>query len=129
MSRTGLRILRLALAAVGLSAAGLCLAFMARPDLAAPALGLAADGPLGLSTLRGDMAGMFALIAYPCFKAALDGRRGLLGASALLLAVILVGRMVGVVLDGSGGVALPMIGAEVVMLAIVWTGERGLRLV
>lgn len=123
MIRIGLRL------GVGLVAlAGLALAAgaLVRPEAAAARLGLAADGGLGLSTLRGDLTALFGVIGAFCAWAAAKGRGGVLAAPALALATALAGRLVSAVVDGSGAVALPMMAVEVGLLTLVTAGWLGL---
>jgi hypothetical protein len=44
----------------------------------------------------------------------------------IMLAVIIAGRLLSAVLDGSGAKAMPLIAVEVVMLAVVFLGYRTL---
>ncbi len=113
--------------AVGLCGAGalmLALGFLARPEMAAARLGLQPDGPLGLSTLRGDMSGLFALIGAFSLAAAVRRRADYLAAPTFILAVILIGRGLSALIDGSGPVAIELIGVEVVMLGVLVLGLR-----
>lgn len=119
-------ILRGALGLCGLLALGLALGFLAQPETSAARLGLTAVGPVGQSTLRGDMTGLFALIGAFSLAAAVRERSAYLVAPAVLVSVILVGRGVSAVVDGSGAGALPLIGVEVGMLAVMLWGLKAL---
>lgn len=119
-------ILRAALGLCGGLALMLALGFLAQPETSAARLGLSAVGPVGLSTLRGDMTGLFALIGGFAVAAAVRERAIYLVAPAVLVSVILVGRGVSAVVDGSGGGSLPLIGVEVAMLAVMLWGLKAL---
>ena len=119
-------ILRAGLGLCGGLALLLALGFLVQPETSAARLGLTAAGPVGLSTLRGDMTGLFALIGAFSLTAAVRARAVYLVAPAVLVSVILVGRGVSAVVDGSGAMALPLIGVEVVMLAVMVCGLKAL---
>lgn len=114
-------ILRAALGLCGGLALLLALGFLAQPETSAVRLGLTAAGPVGLSTLRGDMTGLFTLIGAFSLAAAVRAKAAYLVAPAVLVSIILMGRGVSAVVDGSGALALPLIGVEIAMLAVmVW---------
>jgi hypothetical protein len=117
-------ILRGGLGMCGGLALILALGFLVQPEVSADRLGLTASGPLGLSSLRGDMTGLFALIGSASLIAAVRGRAGYLAAPAAMVGVILFGRCVSAVLDGSGSAALPLIGVEILMLAVMVGGVK-----
>ena len=104
----------------------LALGFLVQPESSAARLGLTAAGPVGLSTLRGDMTGLFALIGVFSLIAAVRQRAIYLVAPAMMVSAILVGRCVSAVVDGSGAEALPLIGVEVMMLAVMLWGLKAL---
>lgn len=119
-------ILRGALGLCGGLALVLALGFLVQPEVAAARLGLVAADALGLSTLRGDMTGLFALIGATSLAAAVRGRAGCLAAAAAMVAVILAGRTVSAFVDCSGAAALPLIGVEILMLAVMTWGVKAL---
>lgn len=119
-------IVRIALLLVGGLTLPLALGFLLAPARAAARLGLEAVGPVGWSTLRGDFLGIFVLIGGSAVYAAIRNRSDVLIVPILMLSVIIAGRLVSAVLDGSGKAALPLIAAEVLMLAIVVLGYRTL---
>lgn len=119
-------VLRGAVGVCGAMALVLALGFLTRPETSALRLGLAADGPVGLSTLRGDMGGLFALIGVFSLVAAVRGRSDYLAAPVFMVAAILVGRGLSAILDGSGAAALPLIGVEILMLGVLSWGLIGL---
>ena len=119
-------ILRGVLGLCGGLALLLALGFLVQPETSGARLGLTAAGSVGLSTLRGDMTGLFALIGVFSLTAAVRQRAIFLVAPAMLVSTILTGRGVSAAVDGSGAGALPLIGVEVVMLAIMLWGLKAL---
>ncbi|WP_309646498.1 MBL fold metallo-hydrolase [Phenylobacterium sp.] len=93
----------------------------AAPEELAGALKVGILAPEGLSTLRGDLGGLFVALAALCFAGVWTRRTVLLQAAALVLFAIVVGRLTGVVDDGlPGGVprALVIEIAAIVALAL-----------
>ena len=119
-------ILRSALGLCGGLALLLALGFLIQPETSAARLGLTVAGPVGLSTLRGDLTGLFTLIGAFSLTAAVRAKGIYLAAPVMLVAIILAGRGVSAAVDGSGAGALPLIGVEVVMLAIMVWGLKAL---
>ncbi|WP_396593503.1 hypothetical protein [Brevundimonas sp. R86498] len=119
-------IVRIALLLVGGLTLPLAAGFLLAPARAAARLGLEAVGPVGWSTLRGDFLGIFVVIGGSALYAAVRNRSDVLIVPILMLSVIILGRLVSAVLDNSGPAALPLIAAEVLMLAIVVLGYRTL---
>lgn len=119
-------ILRGLLGLCGVLALVLALGFLARPETSAARLGLAPVGAVGLSTLRGDMTGVFALIGVFSLVAAVRARAIYLVAPTVMVSAILLGRGVSAMVDGSGADALPLIGVEVGMLAVMVWGLKAL---
>lgn len=120
-------ILRGLLGLCGVLALILALGFLVQPQVSAVRLGLSPVGSVGLSTLRGDMTGVFALIGVFVLLAAGRARAIYLVAPAMMVSVILVGRGVSALVDGSGAAALPLIGVEVGMLAVMVWGLKALN--
>jgi hypothetical protein len=119
-------IVRIALFLTGGLTLPLAAGFLLMPARAALRLGLEAAGPVGMSTLRGDFLGIFVMIGGSAIYAAVRNRSDVLIIPLIMLSVIIAGRLVSAVLDGSGRDALPLIGAEVMMLAVVVLGYRTL---
>jgi hypothetical protein len=119
-------IVRIALFLMGGLTLSLATGFLLAPARAALRLGLEAAGPVGMSTLRGDFLGVFVMIGGSVIYAAVRNRSDVLIIPLLMLSLIIVGRLVSAVLDGSGRDALPLIAAEVMMLAVVVLGYRTL---
>ena len=119
-------IVRIALLLVGGLTLPLAAGFLLSPARAALRLGLEASGPVGLSTPRGDFLGIFVMIGGSALYAAIRNRSDVLIIPLIMLSVIIAGRLVSAVLDGSGRDALPLIAAEVLMLTVVVVGYRTL---
>ncbi len=122
----GGKVVRGAVGLCGALALVLALGFLARPEMSGARLGLQPDGPLGLSTLRGDMSGLFALIGVFSLTAAWRGQRGYLAAPVFLLTAILIGRGLSALIDGSGAAALDLIAVEILMLGVLGLGLKTL---
>jgi hypothetical protein len=119
-------IVRFALFGLGALTLPLAAGFLLTPARVALRLGLEPTGPVGLSTLRGDFFALFLMFGLSAIYAAVRNRSDVLLIPMIMLAVIILGRLVSAVLDGSGAKAMPLIAVEVVMLAIVFVGYRTL---
>ena len=119
-------IVRFALFGLGALTLPLAAGFLLTPARVALRLGLEPTGPVGLSTLRGDFFALFLMFGLSAIYAAVRNRSDVLLIPMIMLAVIILGRLVSAVLDGSGAKAMPLIAVEVVMLAIVFVGYRAL---
>jgi hypothetical protein len=119
-------IVRFALFGLGALTLPLAAGFLLAPARIALRLGLEPTGPVGLSTLRGDFFALFLMFGLSAIYAAVRNRSDVLLIPMIMLAVIILGRLVSAVLDGSGAKAMPLIAVEVVMLAIVFVGYRTL---
>ena len=119
--------LRVVVGALGLLALLLAARIWVDPAAAAAQFGLLVNGELGQASLRADFAGLFAatggLALFAAIKA--DGR-ALLGPICLLGAA-LAGRLLNLVMAGFTFNQLTPILVEVLSLAILGAGFRGLR--
>ncbi|WP_334164390.1 MBL fold metallo-hydrolase [Phenylobacterium sp.] len=121
-----MRITAVLVALYALLFAALALGFWAAPEIAAQRLHLEAIGAPGLSSLRGDLGGLFLALAGLSGVGLLRKQRALLLAAAAVLAVIVAGRLIGFVLAGvSREVFVPLI-VEIVGAAILVLHVRGL---
>jgi len=95
------------------------LGLMLNPTSAQQQLGIQALGIAGLSTVRGDLGGMFvgsaALLAWGVVR----GRTLLFLAVAVLLAAIASGRLIGFVMDGASARVIAPFAVELVMALIL----------
>jgi hypothetical protein len=96
------------------------------PEAPAAALGLKADGLLGLATLRADVGGFFAAGGLFALAGAIRGEGRLLTPPAVLLGLALVGRLVTVAVDGYAAPMLPPMIIEAVLVAILLIARRRL---
>ena len=70
------------------------------------------------------MSGLFALIGVFSLAAAVRRRADYLAAPVFLLTVILFGRGLSALIDGSGMTALDLIGVEILMLGVLVLGLK-----
>ena len=119
-------IVRFALFGLGALTLPLAAGFLLTPARVALRLGLEPTGPVGLSTLRGDFFALFLMFGLSAIYAAVRNRSDVLLIPMIMLAVIIAGRLLSAVLDGSGAKAMPLVAVEVVMLAVVFLGYRTL---
>lgn len=117
---------RIVVALFGLLFAALGLAFWIQPEVAASRLHIEAVGVAGLSTLRADMGGMFIGMAVLCLVGAWSKRRWMVVAAALLLAVVAIGRLLGVVATGWAQGVAPALAIEVAAIAALGLYARSL---
>ena len=92
---------RIVITIYGLLFAALGIGFWAAPQLLAQRFNIEALGVPGLSTLRGDLGGMFLTLAALCLVGLWTQRRSLLIAAALMLSAIVTGRLIGLAATGS----------------------------
>jgi hypothetical protein len=123
MIRTGLRLI---VGVIGLLALLIAARLWIGPAEPAAALGLKADGLLGLATLRADVAGFFAAGGLFALAGAIRGEGRLLTPPALLLGLALAGRLLTVALDGYSAAMLPPMVIEAVLVAILLLARRRL---
>lgn len=98
--------------------------FMFLPESSAGDFGLAPDGAHGLASLRADF-GAFFIVAAICMIFGAWQRNGdFLVPAALLFAVALIGRIVGVVIDGTYPGFWPPMVIEAVTAAVVLYASR-----
>lgn len=96
------------------------------PEAPAAALGLKADGLLGLATLRADVGGFFAAGGLFALAGAIRGEGRLLTPPAVLLSLALTGRILTVAVDGYAAPMLPPMIIEFVLVAILLIARRRL---
>lgn len=116
---------------VGLVAAMLAVLavrWMFMPLGVAEEMGIILGGPLAYNTVRGDLGGMFLAGAILCVEGIRSGEGRWLQAIALVVACVAIGRVVGLLADGFAAMALLSIAVEVVMVAVLLSAARQLRL-
>lgn len=105
---------------------GFGLLWMFDPASTQQMMGIGARNLVGMSTLRGDIAGMF-LAAGLMLAAGLWTRNtAWFLAVALLMCAIMLGRLVGLVMDGVSSMAIQNLVSEAVIVAITLGAHRKL---
>lgn len=99
--------------------------WMAPEDVAAQ-LGIQAAGPLGVASIRADIAGFFAAGGAFSMLAAIRNRAVLLTAPMVLIGLALTGRLITLALHGVSNDMIPPLAVEAVMLAILAFGRMRL---
>jgi len=120
--------IRLAIAAQALLMLFIGAMFVLRPVEIAGQFALQPISPLGHATLRADMFGFFVSGALFALFAAIKGIRWPLLVPILMMACAIFGRLVSIAVDGVVPGGLPPLLTEIVMLAILGTGYRTLRI-
>jgi hypothetical protein len=100
--------------------------WMAPTEVAAQ-LGVTPVGPLGLATIRADMAGFFGGVGALSVFAAIRGQGRLLTAPLLLIGLALTGRVVTILMSGFSNEMLPPMVVELVLVLILAAGRSRLR--
>ncbi len=98
---------------------GFGLAFLINPDAVIGQVSISAVGIAGMSTIRANMAGAFATAGIFLAIAAIMARKNALLAPGVFLAVVVIGRILGLVIDGSDPQAIQPLVLEILFLAIV----------
>ena len=119
-------ILRALVGVIGVLALLIAARLWVGPETPAAALGLKADGLLGLATLRADVGGFFAAGGLFALAGAIRGEGRLLTPPAVLLGLALAGRLVTVAVDGYAAPMLPPMVIEAVLVAILLFARRRL---
>lgn len=99
--------------------------WMAPEDVAAQ-LGVQAAGPLGIASIRADIAGFFAAGGGFSLVAAIRNRAGLLTAPIVLIGLALTGRFLTLALNGISDDMIPPMAIEAALLAILVFGRMRL---
>lgn len=97
------------------------------PDAAATQLAvlLGDKDPATMNTFRGDIGGLFLTGGIFCVLGLL-GQRHFLVAAAISMGAVIIGRVLGIALDGSSPSAMQGIGIEVIFIAILLFAYRQL---
>lgn len=97
------------------------LGFLFQPEVAGAGIGLAAQNTQGLSTLRGDFLGFFGIIGICMLWGAWARKGDLLLVPAIIMVVVIIGRLVSAATDGTfDGFAIPiLIEAAIAVLLLV----------
>ncbi len=123
-------VLRLLIGLIGFLSTLMMASLWFKMDALFGQLGLTPSGLVGRATIRADLAGLFGSIGLFSLMAAVrESRTWALGA-LVATSTAIVGRLVGVVLDGSGpGVWSPVIVEAVIILLLlaarqIWRPNR-----
>ena len=119
-------IARVLVGVVGLLAVLLALRIWMAPAEVATQLGLQAASPLGIATLRADVAGFFAAGGVFSLSAAIRNRAVLLTAPMVLIGLALTGRLITAAMNGISNDMIPPMAIEAVLLAILAFGRMRL---
>lgn len=95
------------------------LAFLLTPDTIAPKIGIAAQSVQGYSTLRGDMFGFFAIIGICMLWGAWARKGDLLLVPAIIMVVVIIGRIVSAAMDGTYEGMIPAMAIEAFFAALL----------
>lgn len=120
----GRRLVRGLVGLVGVLGLLVASRFWLAPETIAATMGLAADGPAGLGTIRADMGGFFGAAGVLSLVAAIRGDGRWLRPVALLLGLALSARVLNLIVTGGGPTLIPPMVVEAVLLAIAALGLR-----
>lgn len=119
-------IARIAVALAGLFSLAMGLMAFASPAELGEMLGLGALSPLGLNSLRADLGAFFLASAIASLLALFAGRPNWLWGAAALYGLAVIGRGLGVILEGAPeGVVQPIV-IELVAVAFFIFGAKTL---
>jgi hypothetical protein len=117
-------VIRAAIALVGLFNLAVGLAFLIAPARLGATFFLLPAGIQGLATMRADFTAFFMTGGAFALYGAWRGRAEPLTVPLLLLAIALIGRCVGIAIDGASPTAHEPMIAEAAMIAILLAGRR-----
>jgi len=121
------RVLRYLCAFVGLFFLALGLMFLFSPGGQTLQFALLPSGNAGLSTMRGDMAGLFLGMALFSILGAIRGSSRLLAIPASFLGFIILGRLLSLMLDGRSGTGAQSMLIEVLLDVVLVSTIISLR--
>ena len=117
-------VIRVAIALVGLFNLAVGLAFLIAPARLGAKFFLLPAGIQGLATMRADFTAFFMTGGAFALYGAWRGRAEPLTVPLLLLAIALIGRCIGIAVDGASPTAHEPMIAEAAMIAILLAGRR-----
>jgi ribonuclease Z len=100
--------------------------FWVVPEQAAQLFGIEAVRSIGLATVRADLGGLFLGLALLCGAAAWTKRRAGVLAASVVLAAIVVGRVIGVVVDPRAEFGVRELAVELATLVALFVYARSL---
>ena len=117
---------RIGVALVGLFSLAMGLMAFAQPTQLGEALGLGALSPLGLNSLRADLGAFFLASALAAVLALFAGRPQWMWGAAVLYGVAVIGRFLGVIVEGAPeGIVQPIV-IELVLVGLSVLGVKTL---
>lgn len=117
---------RIGVALVGLFSLAMGLMAFAQPVQLGEALGLGALSPLGLNSLRADLGAFFLASALAAVLALFAGRPQWMWGAAVLYGVAVIGRFLGVIVEGAPeGIVQPIV-IELMLVGLSVLGVKTL---
>jgi hypothetical protein len=116
-------VLRGAVALSALVLLALGASFLLLPGLAMAPLGLIAENAIGLNFMRGDVGASLLLIGALAGRAALAGDGSKLDIPVAWAGLLLIGRIIGMVVDQGGLAAAPLFVTDFVLLLVLLLGR------
>ncbi|MCV6615242.1 MAG: hypothetical protein OIF35_09715 [Cellvibrionaceae bacterium] len=87
-------------------------------------LGLTADTPLGLGSIRADAGGIFFITMVLTSLGLINKGNHWFGAAATVMLGAAIGRITGVIVEGYNEAAIMPLGAELVLVAILFAAYK-----
>lgn len=112
-------VMRILVGLVGLLTTIIGLGFLIRPEIMGAQFFVKPTALEGMATLRGDFPGFFIGASVFALLGAWKADARPLIVPLVLLAIVLFGRIVSVVLDGTGPNTFPPMAAEALMIAVL----------
>lgn len=122
------KLTRVLVTVYGVLFAAVGLGFWIAPALLAQRFNIEGLGISGLSTIRADLGGLFLTMSALCLVGVWTKRRSLLVAAALMLTVIVAGRLIGWATSGELTGLAGMLVVEIVGVAVLAAHIRTLKL-
>jgi hypothetical protein len=120
-------VIRIVIGLLGLLALAATVNFWLRPELAAQGVGLTVANPMGLASVRADIAGFFAVSGLFALLTAWTGRAEYALTTLALMSAALLGRAINIVLGSFDQTMLVPMVIEAVTIVIFLFGYRTLK--
>jgi len=111
-------VLKVLVALISLLFVVLWLRWMLQPEVMAGEWALAATGPAGINNLRGDIGGLFLTAAVFCGLWLARGNAAWLRAAAVAMCCVIVGRVIGLLVEGFNQASLVAAVLEAIFVAV-----------
>ncbi len=112
-------VLRIPAGLVGLFLLGLGIGFLTLPEVLATGFRVEPARAVGINAIRGDLGALFLGMGFFCLLGTLTPHRRLLIVPVVFLALVVTGRVIGLVVDDLPNVAADAIGLELLFLIIL----------